>query len=134
MLSYYDNENSLVDIVDNIKSLEIFENGNIKLIEATDESFFKIKTNLTDLFSSSRLMPAFGVSMHNETLNEIQKDCWLKINFQNEVEKSGLPFNALIFKLEQVQGFNLIRLHNNNYEGRCLYLDLDSVFDLKKLL
>lgn len=133
MLNYYDNENSLVDIVDKIQSFEVFENGNLKSIES-EQDFLKIKSNLKDLFSSSRLMPAFGVSLHNETLNEIKKDVWLKINFKKEIEKSGLSFNALLFKLEEVQGFNLIRLYNDKYDGRCLYLDLDEKFDLNNLI
>ena len=134
MLNYYDNENSLVDIIDHIESFEVFENGNIRLINNKQEDFLKMKSNLKDLFSSSRLMPAFGVSLHDETLNEIKKDSWLKINFESIVEKSGLPFSSLLFKLEEVQGFNLIRQYNNKYEGRCLYLDLDDNFDLNNLL
>ena len=134
MLNYYDNENSLVDIIDHIESFEVFENGNIRLINDKQEDFLKIKSNLKDLFSSSRLMPAFGVSLHDETLNEIKKDSWLKINFESLIEKSGLPFSSLLFKLEEVQGFNLIRQYKNKYEGRCLYLDLDDNFDLNNLL
>ena len=134
MLNCYDNENSLVDIVNKIQSLEVFKNGNIKLVENNEESFLQIKDNLKDLFSSSRLMPAFGVSLHNDTLNEIKKGIWLKINFDSKIEKSGLPFNSLIFKLEEVQGFNLIRLYNNTYDGRCLYLDLDEVVNLMNLI
>ena len=79
-------------------------------------------------------MPAFGVSLHNETLNEIKSNCWLQVNFNKEIVKNGLPFNALLFRLEETQGFNLIRLYDGKYEGRCLFLDLDKEMDLKNVI
>ena len=75
-----------------------------------------------------------SVEKINNYVNEIKKDSWLKINFENIIEKSGLPFSSLLFKLEEVQGFNLIRRYKNKYEGRCFYLDIDDNFDLNNLL
>ena len=108
-------------------------NGEVKKISQEDNDFSMFKSNLRELFSNSRLMPAFGVSLHNETITEIKKDIWLKINFNHVLEKNGLPFYSLLFKLENVQGLNLIRLYNNKFDGRCLYLDLDNPTDLKSL-
>lgn len=134
MFCVNDSEFSLEDIVEHIESFEIFDNGEAKKISQEEKDFSMIKLNLKNLFSSSRLMPAFGVSLHNETIKEMQKDIWLKINFNNVLNKNGLPFSSLLFKLENVQGFNLIRFYNNKYDGRCLYLDLDNSTDLKSLI
>ena len=134
MMSCSYNENSLCDYFEFIESFQIFENGKDKLILKTNEEFKQIEEQLRILFTNSRLMPAFGVSLHNETLNEIKSNCWLQVNFNKEIVKNGLPFNALLFRLEETQGFNLIRLYDGKYEGRCLFLDLDKEMDLKNVI
>ena len=134
MLIYNVNENNLIDTLKNIDSFEIFENGKQKKILINDKKFNKIKTSLEDLFSNSKLMPAFGVSLHNETLKEMMKGNWLQINFSNEINISGMLFNALLIKLEKTNGVNLIRLYNNKYEGRCIYLDFEEEIDLNDLI
>ena len=134
MITYNENENTIVDCLIFIESFEIFEDGERKLILTTDKQFNQIYNSVYELFLSSRLMPAFGVSLHDETLNEITKGDWLQINFKKEMNKNGLPFNSLLFKIEEVNGFNLIRLYENKYDGRCLYLDLNEIVNLKHLL
>ena len=79
-------------------------------------------------------MPAFGVSLDYETQNELKQGEWLQVNFSFEENANGLLFNSLLFKLDTVSGFNLIRLHNGKYEGRCIYLDFDDILDLKQIL
>ena len=134
MLNIQDNECSLVDIVDKIESFEVYNSGEKELIFKQDVSFVKIKNSINNLFSNSRLMPAFGVSLHNETLKELKSGNWLQINFSELLTKNGLPFNSLLIRLEEVQGLNLIRLYQNRFDGRCLYLDLDSNFDLEDII
>jgi len=75
-------------------------------------------------------MPALGVSIHEFTTNELQNDNWLEINFESELQIDDLPFTSLLFKLEETGGINLIRKHNNKYDGRCLYLNLEKTTDL----
>lgn len=134
MISVNDNENSLIDCIEYVESFEIVSQGKTKTIVHGSNEFFNILLKLEKLFVNSRLMPAFGVSLHNETLNALQRDCWLKINFNRELTKNGLPFSSLVFKLEEVQGFNLIRQYNNTFDGRCLYLDLDENINLLHLI
>lgn len=134
MMIYENNENTLSDCLNYVESFEISNNGNIEIITIEQDKFNEVLNNLKDIFISSRLMPAFGVSLHNETLNEMKNGNWLKINFEQEQIKNGLNFNSLLFKLEETQGFNLIRSYENKYEGRCLYLDLDNEIDLKNIV
>ena len=134
MMVYEDKENSLTDCLNYVESFEIFENGNIEMIDFKHKKFNLILNKVKDLFCESRLMPAFGVSLHKETLNEMKNGSWLQINFSKQQMKNGLNFNSLLFKLEKTQGFNLIRLYENKYEGRCLYLDLNCEIDLNSVI
>lgn len=134
MFCVNDSDYGLVDVLKFVDNFEIFNNGETKKISQQENGFLAIKSKLRDLFLSARLMPAFGVSLHDETTKELQKDVWLKINFSKIVEKNGLPFSSLLFKLEEVQGFNLIRLYNDRFDGRCLYLDLEEEIDLRSLI
>lgn len=134
MLCVNDNENNLMDVLDYVESFEVLTDGKKEKIFQNDERFNVLISKLKDLFVNSRLMPAFGVSIHDETLIALEHDQWLQINLKQETKKNGLPFNSLLFKLEEVQSFNLIRFHNQKYIGRCLCLDLDEEIDLNNLI
>ena len=134
MMVFEDNENSLMDCLNFVESFEVINNGYVEKVCKKEEKFNVILNKVKDLFCESRLMPAFGVSLHNETLNEMKNGNWLQINFNKEQIKNGLNFSSLLFKLEETQGFNLIRLYENKYEGRCLYLDLNNEIDLKSVV
>ena len=134
MVIYNDNENSLHNCLKFVENFEIFNAGKGKKIDETDIRFNRIFQNLENVFKNSFLLPAFGVSLHQETLNERENGVWLQINFKKEQTKNGLNFNSLLFKLEKTQGFNLIRLYENRYEGRCLFLDLNFEQDLNSII
>lgn len=129
--TYVDN---VADYVQNIESFTLFNEGQKRNISKGNEEFDKILKNVKELFLLGRIMPAFGVSLHTETLNALNKDLWLQLNFNEEKGINGLPFNALLFKLETTGGINLIRLYNGKYEGRCIYLDFDKFINLRDLL
>ena len=130
----YNNESTLNDIVEKIENFEVFDNGKKTSVNSASKDFFVIKNKLIELFLNSRLMPAFGVSLHKETLNELKKGKWLKISFSKLITKNGLSFDSLLIKLEETRGCNLIRLFNGKYEGRCLYVDFDETINLEELI
>ncbi|MBQ9795693.1 MAG: hypothetical protein IJW36_01850 [Clostridia bacterium] len=133
MISCY--QDTMQDCIQEIESFYVFKNEKkIKISNADRSKFNMILKNINEILHQSRLMPAFGVSLHNETLNALEKDTWLQINFNKEMEKNGLLFNSLVFKLELTSGINLIRLYNGKYEGRCFYLDLIQPIDLNCIL
>ena len=134
MISYENNENTLVDLIDQIESFDFFVDGKKESINKESERFENTKQNLQDVFSSARLMPAFCVSLDSETQNVMQEEQWLQINFKEIQWKNELPFNSLLIKLEKTSGFNLIRLFENKYNGRCLFLALDEEVDLGKII
>jgi len=130
----YDNSNSMVEILEKIENFNIYNNGKKQIINKTNSNFNVIKNNLMQIFCSAHLEPAFGVSLHELTLNEMQNDLWLELEFNQEQIKNGLNFNALLIKLEETGGVNLIRKYNNKYEGRCFYLALEKITDLTSVI
>lgn len=120
--------------IENIESFFVFQNGVKKVFKQNDENFKALKNEIINILQQSRLMPAFGVSLHNETIVEMQKGNWLQINFLNEMNLVGLLLDSLLIKLEKTNGINLIRLHNGKYEGRCIYLDFDEEIDLNDII
>lgn len=129
-LNYQDN---ISQITEYIADFTIFKNGTKIKVGKADKFYNDLICNIEGLFSLSRVMPAFGVSLHDETLNELQNGEWIQINFNKEIEKNGLPFNALLFKLEVTGGMNLIRLYNNKYEGRCIFIEFNEILDLQQI-
>jgi len=130
----YNVENPLKQTVENIESFYFFKDGAKKIVTKTNKEFEIIKEKIKNIFEISREMPAFGVSLDLETLNALKKDEWMQINFSTLMNQNSLPFNALLFKLESTSGFNLIRMYNGKYEGRCIFLDFNEILDLKQIL
>ena len=126
--------NSLIDCIEQIESIEILNNGQVKTLNKHSKGFEIVCDNLYQLFSTSRVEPAFGVSLHEETIKEMKTGDWLQINFKNQQIKNNLPFDKLLFKLDETYGFNLIRSYKNRYDGRCIYLFLEDLTDLKSLV
>jgi len=117
-----------------IKSIKIYTNGDVKTISKDEKIFLEINNKLKDLFSNSRIMPAFGVSLDENVKQEIQTDNWIELEYSQTQTLNGLSFDKLLFRLEECYGFNLIRNFNNSYNGRCIFIDLDKLTDLNELV
>ena len=129
----FEEKNQIVEALGKIESFVIYINGEKTTVGAADEKFQYLFKSCCKLFSNSRIMPAFGVSLNSETQDAIKKDEWLEINFNETIIVNDLPFSGLLFKLEKTSGVNLIRKNNDRYEGRCIYLDFDEELNLKEL-
>ena len=123
---------TMYNTLEHLESIELIQNG--KIHKLSQQEFQLTFARLQDLFGEARVMPAFGVSIHEETVNAMQDGEWLKLNYNAEMDKEGLLFTSLLFRLEECQGFNLIRLYGERYDGRCIYLDLPQTTDLKQLI
>lgn len=134
MLQINDRENTMVDTLDKIESFTIFKDGKEIEINKENKKFNSVFLAIEDTFRRGQILPAFGVSLHNETLNALKSDEWLQINFKEELIKNGLPFTALLFKLDNVYGVDLIRVNNNRYEGRCIHLNFFENLNLKNII
>lgn len=126
--------NNMSECVQYIESFYIFENGIKREINKNTLNFKLFKKGVGIALKRARVMPAFGVSLHSETQNALKKDMWLQINFNKKQEINGLPFDALLVKLEVASGVNLIRLYDGKYEGRCIYLEFDEIYNFKDII
>ena len=121
-------------ILNKIQSLQFFFNNKQIKIDKFDPNFNLIIENFKKIFVLGRIMPAFGVSLHDETLSALKQDNWVRLNFDGTQTINELPFEALLFKLEDCYGFNLIRENNGRYEGRCIYLSFDNLINFEEIL
>ena len=128
----YVQENQLAQCIQNVSKIEVLENNNLKALE--NQSFEGTIKNLINLFQSARLMPAFSVSLHNETIDALKEGKWLKLTFLHQQNVNGLLFDGLVFQLNETSGMNLIREYDGKYEGRCLYLDFEQTINLEDLI
>ena len=81
---------------------------------------------LNDMLQDSRTMPAFGVSIHTETLNAIKNGVWLKLQYNGTQNVDDMPFDELLIEINpEFSGFNIIRGNKGVYDGRCFYIDLE---------
>lgn len=128
----YVQENQLLGALENISKIEIVENGSFK--DLKNIHFESTLLKLKNLFSSARLMPAFGVSLHTETTNALKDGKWIKLSFSHQQNVNGLLFEGLLFQLNETAGMNLIREFQGKYEGRCLYLDFDEAVNLEDII
>ena len=134
MQIFHENSNSVIDLIEKIESFTLIKNGKHSFLDTSSKNFDGIKNNLLEVFKQGTLLPALGVSLHNLTVEEMKSGNWLELNFGNEQTKNNLPFTSLLIKLEQTGGFNLIRKHNEKYDGRCLYLQLEKTTDLNSVI
>ena len=91
------------------------------------ENMNELNIELDKMLLNSRLMPAFGVSIHTETLNAINSGVWLKLQYNGTQIINEMPFDELIIEVNpEFTGFNIIRGNKGIYEGRCYYVALDN--------
>lgn len=99
-------------------------------IEITDERQDKVESLLRESLKGARKMPAFGVSLHDETVSAVNSGIWLRFKFSKKYEVDGMPFDEILVQVQKdMYGTNLIRGNDGRYEGRCFYLDLKNNCD-----
>ena len=81
---------------------------------------------LQQMLDGSYQMPAFGVSIHDETIEALQKGVWLRLIYNDTNWVNEMNFDELLINIEpDFSGFNIIRGNQGKYEGRCYYIDLN---------
>lgn len=125
--------NEFLSLLKDIESIDVYDDGKKKTLNHGEEAFNSIIDNMKENFYGSRIEPAFGVSLHDLTIKEMEKGKWMKLNFSSQKEVNGLPFSSLLFQQEECYGLNLIREYNNKFDGRCIYLSLNGLKDLSLL-
>ncbi|MBQ9790722.1 MAG: hypothetical protein IJW24_03930 [Clostridia bacterium] len=120
-----DNEKSHSLDVSTCVCVNVYQDGVKQTLDKV--AAFKVQNAFGQILSMSREMPAFGVALHDETLEAMQSGLWLEFEFDGAIVHNGMFFEKLLFKLEKnVYGFNIVRYFQGKYDGRCFYFDLEN--------
>lgn len=133
-INYLD-DYQIYDFFEETDSITIFKDGKEKTFPNTSSEFDDLLTKFMNMIYDSYEMPAFGVSIHEHTMQALQSGFWIKFNFKEQMRHNDMPFDALLVNImPNDKGFNLIREVDGKYEGRCFYLnlenDMQSLYDL----
>ena len=116
----------LYDFFTNSNRITVYKDGKSRTFEKDSKEYTEILDGFIEMIHDSNEMPAFGVSMHKLTVEAMQAGVWVKFHFPEQMEHSEMPFNSLLIQVDpSFQGFNVIREVENEYTGRCYYLDLN---------
>lgn len=86
---------------------------------------YGLNLELNKLLVDCHVIPAFGVSIHQETIKVISKGVWLKLKYNNTQSVDDMSFDELLIEVDpEFMGFNIIRGNSGRYEGRCYYINL----------
>ena len=108
--------------------IEAFYNG--KQIQLDQKDCQEFDSLFAQALKDSRAMPAFAVSLHDDTMQNVQNGLWIRFVFTAKIEVNGMPFDQLLITIEKdMHGFNVIRGNNGRFEGRCYYISLSDNLD-----
>lgn len=118
----------LPDIFGEAQMVKVYNDG--QEIVMSEESKAEFDTLFVEALDDARQMPAFGVSIHKLTCEELKSGIWVKFVYEQTMEASGMPFDELLVHVQKdMHGVNIIRGNGGTYNGRCFYLDLDGTLD-----
>ncbi len=126
--------NSLNDAFKSATSIVVYDDNTSTTLSKGDDKYEEILLSLESIIKGAHEMPAFSVSLDEETRKELKKGFWIELVFDTEKFYGGMNFDKLLISIKpENSGFNIIRHNNGKYDGRCFYLDLDGtmkpVFD-----
>lgn len=114
------------EIFDEVREIDIYYNGsNTKLLPA--QTGYKLVIDaFISMLADGRQMPAFGVSLDNETRKVMKEGLWVEFDFGKKLWYSEMSFEKLLVQVvASYSGLNIIRYNSDEgYFGRCYYFAL----------
>ncbi|MCH5148846.1 MAG: hypothetical protein J1G05_05755 [Clostridiales bacterium] len=106
--------------------INVYTAGDVKTYKSGTDEFKGIISCWYEMIEGAYDMPAFGVSLHAETLEAMKSGKWIEFVFNEKKVYNGMTFEKLLIQIESgFKGFNLIRYNSENgYSGRCFYFNL----------
>lgn len=121
------NTNSLFNNIAETNQIVVFYQGSTLTFNHNDDKFEMLLNAFLNTIKNSREMPAFGVSLHDETTTALKSGTWLEFVFNKPQSHNDMPFESLLVSVEPDHtGINLVRKQNGKFDGRCFYLDLST--------
>ena len=121
-------EIELEKITDYAKEVNVYNNGKTAIYPVGSAKFNEICAQWNAMLDGAHIMPAFGVSLHRETVKQMQKGVWAEFGFDKQYSSNGMPYEKLLIAVNpEWSGFNIVRYTaERGYDGRCFYYDLVS--------
>lgn len=108
-----------------INKIDIIVDGERKTYLISDNEFRLTLSEMGYILGGCHDMPAFGVSIHNETIGAMKKSVWVEFFFPDTMTHNEMPFDSWLVQVEKdFTGFNIIRKYQEKYDGRCFYIRL----------
>ncbi len=116
----------IFNVYEKAVAINVYTVGDKKTYQSGTKEFRDILKCWNEMLENAYDMPAYGVSLHKQTLEEMKSGRWIEFDFGKQLEYNGMPFEKLLVQVESVyQGFNLIRYNKKGgYDGRCFYINL----------
>ena len=119
------NTDSIFNHISNTNEIVVFDAGSKQSFQRGDDKFELILNAFLNTIKTANEMPAFGVSLDNETQQALKSGLWIEFCFDTTQSYNDMPFDSLLISVNaEDSGINLIRKHNHKYDGRCFYLNL----------
>ena len=119
-------EMKLNDIIATSDSINVYNNGTAAVCAKDTQPYIKVLEGWMKLTENVYEMPAFGVSLNDETIKVRDEGLWVEFVFDKHQIHNKMTFEKLLIKVEKLwQGFNIVRYNTQGgYSGRCYYLNL----------
>ncbi len=116
----------LQQVFESAEEIAVYKDGSREVYPCGGEKFNGICLRWNAMLANSLVMPAFGVSLNDITLQAMQRGVWVEFCFSDELVINELPFLRLLVEVKpDFSGFNVVRYTaDRGYAGRCFYLDL----------
>ena len=118
----YDNIQGAIMNADKI----IFHTTNKEYVLNKDSFQYELGLNfIENILEGSYQMPALGVALNDEVVEEKKAKDWVEFVFNERCECGGMFFDKLLVFIENdMGGVNVFREVDGRYEGRCFYINL----------
>ena len=116
----------LQQVFESAEEIAVYKDGSREVYPCGGEKFNGICLRWNAMLANSLVMPAFGVSLNDITVQAMQRGVWVEFCFSDELVINELPFSRLLVDVKpDFSGFNVVRYTAENvYAGRCFYLYL----------
>ena len=117
----------LNEIIATSESINIYNDGDVTVYQQKESPYNSIIEGWMKMCENAHEMPAFGVSLNNETVEVMNTGLWVEFVFDTVQSHNNRSFEQLLVKVEKEwQGFNIVRYSaHGGYSGRCYFYDLN---------
>lgn len=117
-------KNKLLDVLLSCDKIILYNDNNSYFCDENQQNLINI--SIIEMLKDSHEMPAFGVSLDNETRQELKSGLWVEFIYNHTNQYNEMYFDKLLIKVNKSDmGFNICREYNGLYEGRCYYISLN---------